>query len=35
MFWKFGNQTKNFKGRDKESGQKVEFDPVGKEWCIV
>ena len=35
MFWKFGNQTKTFKGWDKEAGQKIEFDPVGKEWCIV
>lgn len=35
MFWKFGNQIKKFKGWDKESWQKVEFDPVGKEWAVV
>lgn len=35
MFWKFGNQVKKFKGWDKDSWQKVEFDPVGKEWAVV
>ena len=35
MFWKFGNKSKTFKGWDKEAMQKVEFDPVGKEYAIV
>ena len=35
MFWKFGNQSKTFKGWDKDAMQKVEFDPVGKEYPIV